>query len=236
MTPSVNLSFLHLITTADPIVKCVITVLLLSSFIVWAILFDKLIKFRDLKHSADAFEKKFWDASDWIQLYENYKNKIKHPTSKIFCIAMQQWVDAYQRQAEHKTPSTWNHSGLCQRITLSLETAVAKIEDDVSGNLEIVSMIASVSPFVGLFGTVWGIINSFKAIASAGNVGLQVVAPGIAEALITTAIGILVAVIALCLHSVLRAKVNNFINRMEHFKGEMINLISREVDYNNPKD
>ena len=223
-----NLTIVSIISDADIIVKLVILLLFLASFCSWVIIFDKLIKFRTLTFRANRFEKEFWSGKEMIPLYNKAKKFNNHPLSHVFVTAINEW----QLQTDINSSDITAKERLKERIYQSMSVAKSKSLLDIKNNINFLATIASVSPFIGLFGTVWGIMNSFSAIAGSQNTNLAVIAPGISEALFATAIGLFAAIPALIFYNSFVNKLNIYNNRIDDFITEIINLLSRELDKN----
>ena len=221
-----NLTVTSIISDADIIVKLVILSLFLASFCSWVIIFDKLIKFRTLIFKANKFEREFWSGKEIIPLYNKAKKKNNHPLSHVFVTAINEW----QLQSDIAISDIPAKERLKERIYQSMMVAKSKAFLDIKNNINFLATIASVSPFIGLFGTVWGIMNSFSAIAGSQNTNLAVIAPGISEALFATAIGLFAAIPALIFYNSFINKLNIYSNRVEDFIIEIMNLLSRELD------
>ncbi len=224
-----DFSFLNLILKSDIVIKFVVAILILFSLMTWAILFEKTINIKNIHIKADAFEKKFWSGIMLEEFYEKNRNKLKHPLGEVFGAAMYEWIlsDTNRSIAAVELIKT----GLRERIENGISVALEKISEQNDKYISMLNTIATTSPFIGLFGTVWGIMNSFKALGgSVGNVGLQAVAPGIAEALLTTAIGIIVAVNAIIIYAVIDAKLEKATRRIDIFAKELHGILSRELD------
>jgi biopolymer transport protein TolQ len=221
-----NLALVSLISDADIIVKLVILILFLASFISWAIIFDKIFKFKFLNFKAKKFENDFWSGREISQLYDEMKDNDTHPMSHVFVTAINEW----QLQAELKIEDSDAKERLKERIYQSMMVAKNRALGKVQKNVNFLATISSASPFIGLFGTVWGIMNSFSAIVGSKNTSLAVVAPGISEALFATAIGLFAAIPALIFYNYFVNKINIYNSRVEDFSIEIMNLLSRELD------
>ena len=221
-----NLAVTSFISDADLIVKMVIFLLFLASFCSWAIIFDKLIKFKILNSRARKFEKQFWSGKEIVPLYEKAKRQDNHPLSHVFVIAINEW----QLQAEINLSDVYAKERLKERVYQSMMVAKSRMFNRVRKNINFLATVASTAPFIGLFGTVWGIMNSFSAIVGAQNTNLAVVAPGISEALFATAVGLFSAIPALIFYNYFVNQLNLYNSRVEDFCIEIINLLSRELD------
>ena len=223
-----DLSILGLIGSADLVVKFVLLILLASSIWSWAIIIDKFILFRQTEKQNELFEKVFWSGQLLDQLYERIRNKAYYPLSVVFVAAMDEW--SKQKSASHNSSLSYLSIGLKERIMQAMDTARNKEIDRLEKNLSFLAIVASSATFVGLFGTVWGIMNSFQSIAMAKNATIAVVAPSIAEALFATAIGLVAAVPASIFYSFLTTKINNISSKVDDFSNELGSLLSQEID------
>ncbi len=186
-----DLSLWSLFLQADWVVKAVMVGLLLASVCVWAIIFDKLASIRRANRSADAFEDSFWSGNSLEDLYRREGERPAHPIAAVFGSAMREW----QRSAERlHSGSELAAAGTQERLDRAMTVTVQREMERLERWMVFLASVGSVAPFVGLFGTVWGIMNSFAAIAGMQNTNLAVVAPGIAEALFATAIGLVAAI------------------------------------------
>jgi biopolymer transport protein TolQ len=228
MQASTSISIFSLLLKADLIIKIISLSLVVLSVVVWAIFFEKMSSFKMAHSRADAFEKKFWSGIMLEEFFDKNRNKLKHPIGKIFAAAMNEWLTSDTNQSISAIELI--KIGIRERMLRTTQVAFTEIETSYSKNMSLISTIATLAPFIGLFGTVLGIMNSFKAIAGASNASLNVVAPGIAEALVTTAIGILVAIIALSFHVYITNHLNKLLDRVEAFRVEINNILSRELD------
>ncbi len=221
-----DFSLLSLFDRADWIIRSVIIMLLLASFWSWAIIIDKYFRFRRLRSQSNKFEDVFWSGKSLDDLYDKLGHRPDHPMALMFASAMREW----RRSAEGGAITSANSAGVKDRIDRVMRVTEARELDRVERFLSFLATVGSTAPFVGLFGTVWGIMNSFQSIASQNNTTLAVVAPGIAEALFATALGLLVAIPAVVAY-------NNFINardrfavRLNGFGEEFQAILSRQLD------
>ena len=217
-----HMSAWSLFLQADLIVKSVILGLLLASLWSWAIIFDKVLRLRSLFRQAEDFEEKFWSGSSLEDLYERIGAKPREPMSAIFVAAMREWKRSFTGSSAYM--------GLQARIEKVLDVSIAREVERLESQLLVLASVASAGPFVGLFGTVWGIMTSFRSIAASKNTSLAVVAPGIAEALFATAIGLFAAIPALIFYNILQGRVARSQARMESFADEFSSILSRQID------
>lgn len=224
-----DMSILSLVGQADIVVKIVMLLLLLASLWSWAIIFDKLLKLRYTLLKTERFEKIFWSGQLLDQLYERIQNRVDHPMAAVFVAAMQEWS---RRNTGQLSSESSNHLfvGVKERIFQAMQVASNREIDRLERNLSFLATVGSAAPFIGLFGTVWGIMNSFQSIAASKNTTLAVVAPGIAEALLATAVGLFAAIPAVIFYNMFSTKLNNLTGRIEDFSSELGALLSRELD------
>lgn len=222
-----HLSIFSMISSADMMAKVVMLILILASIWSWTIIFEKLISLRSIKKKISAFEAFFWSGQVLDQLYEAAKKKIDNPLSAIFISAMTEC-----KRNDPKRPTTdgllkiGQKDRIFQGMNLVRDREIEKLEK----NLGFLAIVGSNALFVGLFGTVWGIMHSFQSIAASKNTTLAVVAPGIAEALLATAIGLIAAVPCVIFYSHLISQVNSISNKMDDFIGELNTILSRAID------
>ncbi len=224
---SADLSIMSLIFSSDFIGKSVMLLLLLASIWSWAIIINKLLHYAQIKKRIKAFEKLFWSGKQIDALYDSVKNAIDNPLSAIFVGAI--------REAKKSRPSDNAKSdkiliGHKDRIIGAMHLARNRAMEKLETKLNFLATVASSAPFIGLFGTVWGIMHSFQSIATSKNTSLAVVAPGIAEALLATAIGLFAAIPATIFYNYLYSEVNNINNDVDDFMGELSSLLSRAID------
>jgi biopolymer transport protein TolQ len=222
-----DMSILSLISNADLVVKLVLLILFIASLISWAIIFEKLATFSSLFSKATQFEKVFWSGQLLDQLYERIKTKADHPLAIIFVSAMHEWI---RSDVKRGNMTDGLRSSIKERLYQVMNMSINKEMDKVEGNIGMLAITASISPFIGLLGTVWGIMHSFQSIAISKNTTLAVVAPGIAEALFATAIGLFAAIPAAIFYNILNKKLNNLNSRLDDFSNELGTLLTRELD------
>lgn len=219
-----KLSLLSLVLESDLVSKSVLIVLAVSSIWSWAIIIERLIFFRRLKIKMGQFDKIFWDAKSLDTLYQFTKGKADNPLARIFVTAMEEC------QALKKSASSSARSGTKERILYAINSAKNSELTKAERNLPVLAVFGSKAPFVGLFGTVWGIMHSFQSIAASKNTSLAVVAPGIAEALLATAVGLIVSIPAIVAYNFFVAKVNSLESLIQDFMSDLYNLFSRLLD------
>ncbi|HWA44726.1 MAG TPA: protein TolQ [Hypericibacter adhaerens] len=225
--PPADLTIIGLFMQADIIVKVVILILLLASFWTWAIIFDKVIRIRRLTGQADKFEESFWSGGSLEELFDRISNRPPDPMSAIFVAAMREW----RRSAAKGLLGTDQlRTSLQDRIERVMDITLGREMEQLERHLIYLASVGSSAPFIGLFGTVWGIMNSFASIAAAKNTTLAVVAPGIAEALFATALGLVAAIPAVLAYNKLSGDISRYGHRLEAFSGEFGAILSRQLE------
>jgi len=226
-TVSHSLSILDLVGQADLIVKLVLLLLLLASFWSWAVIFDKLMRLRRLRQSAASFEETFWSGGSLDDLFDRVGQRPIDPMSAVFAAAMREW----RRSAAKGLLGTANmRASLQQRIERVMNVTVGREMERAERFMTFLATVGSTAPFVGLFGTVWGIMDSFQSIAASKNTSLAVVAPGIAESLFATALGLVAAIPAVVAYNKLANDFGRYAGRLEAFSSEFSAILSRQLD------
>jgi biopolymer transport protein TolQ len=221
-----SFSLVSMFLRADIVVKAVMLLLLAASLWSWTIIFNKLVTLSGLKRKARRFEKLFWSGQSLDELYQQFAARNDHPLSAMFIAALREWRRAF----DGGTPRESLLAGVKERIDKAMSVTILRETDGIEKNLGILATIGSVSPFVGLFGTVWGIMNSFSAIAARHDTTLAVVAPGIAEALFATAMGLLAAIPAVIFYNRFVAEIGRYVNQLDAFSDEFSAILSRQLD------
>ena len=222
-----DLSILSLVARADLIVKFVLILLLGSSIWCWAIIFDKVRSIRRVSAKASEFEEVFWSGGSLEDLYDRIGTKADHPMAVLFASAMREW----RRSGAHGlVDSDRLTTGVQERIGQVMRLTISRELDRLERYLGVLATVGSTAPFIGLFGTVWGIMNSFQSIALSKNTSLAVVAPGIAEALFATAFGLVAAIPEVVAYNKFSGDLNRFSGRLEGFAGEFAAILSRQLD------
>jgi biopolymer transport protein TolQ len=222
-----HLSIFELFLQSDSIVKMVMLILLLASFWSWAVIFDKTLRLRRLRQAAESFEETFWSGGSLDDLFDRVGQRPIDPMSAVFGAAMREW----RRSASKGLLGTAvMRASLQQRIERVMNVTVGREMDRVERFMAFLATVGSTAPFVGLFGTVWGIMDSFQSIAASKNTSLAVVAPGIAEALFATAIGLIAAIPATIFYNKFTSEVNRQAQRLEGFADEFSAILSRQID------
>ncbi len=220
-----DLSVLSLFMQADIVVKLVMLALLAASVWVWAIVFEKIVTLRRANREATRFEDRFWSGGSLDDLYEQEGVKARHPIAAVFGAAMAEW-----RRSLRGTGVDPARTGVQQRVDRAMNVTITREMQRMGRYMIFLASVGSVAPFVGLFGTVWGIMHSFSSIAAMHNTNLSVVAPGIAEALFATAIGLVAAIPAVLAYNKLSADLDNFASRLEGFGAEFAAILSRQSE------
>jgi len=221
-----DLSLWGLFLQADWVVKLVMIGLLFASIWVWAIVFDKVTAVRRANRAADSFEDAFWSGGSLEELARKEGEVPAHPMAAVFVAAMREW----RRSAPHLAGSGFAATGLKERVERAMAVTVQREMERLERWMTFLASVGSVAPFIGLFGTVWGIMNSFTAIAGMQNTNLAVVAPGIAEALFATAIGLVAAIPAVLAYNKISTDLARFAARLEGFAAEFSAILSRQAE------
>lgn len=221
-----NFSIVESFLRADIIVKTVMVLLLLASLWSWAIIINKGIALGNLKRKAAKFEKTFWSGQSLDELYQQFAARNDHPMAAMFVAALREWRRAFEGGAPKESQIT----GIKERIEKAMNVTIMRETDGIERQLGFLATVGSVAPFIGLFGTVWGIMNSFTAIAARHDTTLAVVAPGIAEALFATAMGLFAAVPAVIFYNRFINEISRYANRLDAFAEEFSAILSRQLE------
>jgi biopolymer transport protein TolQ len=221
--PATDMSFVHLFLSASFVVKLVMIGLLSASVWGWAVIIDKLIAFKNIKREADDFERAFWSGQHLDELYQLLTQRRNRTLPAVFVGAMREWKRSVE--GAPKLPG-----GVLMRVQRVMDNTITAEVDRMERRLMFLATVGSTAPFVGLFGTVWGIMSSFQSIAASKNTSLAVVAPGIAEALFATALGLLAAIPAVIFYNKFSHEVGRHSARLESFSNEFMAILSRQVD------
>ena len=222
-----DLSFLGLFLNADLIGKTVIILLVLASFWSWAIIIEKLMRLRRLQARANEFEDMFWSGGSLDDLYDRVGATPPCPMTAMFSAAMREWR---RSSAKGLALAGQVKAGLQSRIERVMGVTFGRELDRLERYMSFLASVGSTAPFIGLFGTVWGIMNSFHAIAATKNTSLAVVAPGIAEALFATALGLVAAVPAVIAFNKINSELARYAGRLEAFSHEFNAILSRQLE------
>jgi biopolymer transport protein TolQ len=223
MAAEIDFSMLALFARATFTVKVVMLLLLLASFWSWAIIIQKFINYRRAKTESQSFDQAFWSGEPLDELYEKIGEAPRGASERIFSSGMLEWRRSHRDDGRLI-------AGAQARIDRSMDVAIAKESEDLNGGLSFLATVGSTAPFIGLFGTVWGIKHSFEQIAISQNTNLAVVAPGIAEALLATGMGLLAAIPAVIFYNKLSADSDRIVGGYEAFADEFATILSRQLD------
>jgi len=227
-----DLSIITLFLQADLIVKIVCVLLLAASFWSWAVIFDKIVKLRRLRRDAESFEETFWSGGSLDDLYDRIGTRPADPMSAVFAAAMREWR---RTAARGRVPNPGTRTGgLQERIERVMQVTMGREMDRLERFMPFLATVGATAPFVGLFGTVWGIMNSFQSIAAAKNTSLAVVAPGIAESLFATALGLVAAIPAVIAYNKFATDFSRYAGRLDGFATEFSAILSRQLDEKGP--
>ena len=213
LASSADFSLINLFIRADIIVKSVIILLIACSIYSWAVIIEKFKLFKKINQSSEEFETKFWNSRSAETFYNNLPSNIDDPMALVF-------KDAMQSLLKRKSKTDLNN-----RMTTMLETGIEKQMNKISKGFTFLATVGSTAPFIGLFGTVWGIMNSFQSIAISRNTSLAIVAPGIAEALFATALGLLAAIPAVIAYNKFNNDSIKYSQRLENFSKRFLTII-----------
>ena len=222
LSQGASFSPVQLFLDADLVVKAVIIGLALASIWVWTIIVSFVVKIRSISGQSEAFEREFWRTED-VDGYFKQHGKSDLPIARVFAAGLAEW----RRSTAVKTP---DRQGTRERLATAMDSAIAAESEKLANRLNFLATTGAVAPFVGLFGTVWGIMRSFSAIAAEQNSSLAVVAPGIAEALFATAIGLFAAIPAVIAYNRFSHRLNQYEARMGRFADGFHGLLSRELE------
>ena len=213
LASNTDFSLVSLFLRADIIVKSVMIILVAFSIYSWAIIFDKIRLFRKINKSAEEFEEKFWKSKSAETFYNNLPSATNDPMAEVFKSSMQMVMKSRSK------------SNLSERLEGVLEANIEKQMTNVDKNYTFLATVGSTAPFIGLFGTVWGIMNSFQSIAISRNTSLAIVAPGIAEALFATALGLLAAIPAVVAYNKFNNDSKKYSEKLENFSKRFLTII-----------
>ena len=213
LASSADFSILNLFLRADVIVKSVIIILIASSIYSWAIIIEKYRLFKKINKSSDEFENKFWKSRSAESFYNNLPEKMDDPMANVFKDTMQVIIKSKSK------------SNLPNRLESMLEVSIEKQMNNLEKNYTFLATVGATAPFIGLFGTVWGIMNSFQSIAISRNTSLAIVAPGIAEALFATALGLLAAIPAVVAYNRFNNDSKKYSQKLESFSKRFLSII-----------
>ncbi len=220
---NIDFSILALFARATITVKVVMMTLLAASFWSWSIILQKFINYRKSRKENAAFEELFWSGQPLDALYEQLGESPVSAPEKVFVAGMAEWRRSHRSDGELI-------AGAQARIDRAMNVALGRVSDELNKGLIVLATTGAIAPFVGLFGTVWGIMNAFKEIATQQSTNLAVVAPGIAEALLATALGLLAAIPAVVFYNKLSGDADRLVAEQEVFADEFSMILSRQLD------
>jgi biopolymer transport protein TolQ len=222
-TQAPDLSIWALFWQADIIVKTVMVGLLIASVWCWAIIVDKSMLYGRVRREMNRFERTFWSGQSLEELYQDMSDRKSMGLGAVFVAAMKEWKRSHEQNAA-------SFIGMQARLEKVLDVAISRESENLEKRLGFLATVGSASPFIGLFGTVWGIMNAFSAISQSSSTNLAVVAGPIAEALFATALGLLAAIPAVIAYNKLSGDANKMIGRLEGFADEFSTILSRQLE------
>ncbi|WP_324753395.1 protein TolQ [Roseovarius sp. Pro17] len=223
LAQDIDFSMWGMFAQATFVVKLVMLMLIIASFWAWAIIVQNLIMYRKARTEAEAFDRQFWSGEPLDELFEQIGTEPDGQSQRIFASGMMEWRRSHRNDGGMI-------AGATARIDRSMDVAIAKESEALQSGLPVLATVGSTAPFVGLFGTVWGIMHAFIGIAASQNTSLAVVAPGIAEALLATALGLLAAIPAVIFYNKLSADSDRIVAGYEAFADEFATILSRQLD------
>lgn len=223
LASEVDFSLTALFLQATPTVKVVMLMLIIASFWAWAIIVQKFINYRTARRQAEEFDRAFWSGEPLDELFDKIGAQPIGAPERIFTAGMTEWRRSHREDGQLI-------AGATSRIDRSMDVAIAKEEEKLNHGLGFLATVGATAPFIGLFGTVWGIKHAFEEIAIAQNTNLAVVAPGIAEALVATAFGLVAAIPAVIFYNKLSADADRIASGYEAFADEFSTILSRQLD------
>ncbi len=217
---AIDFSLTSLFFQADFMVQLVMLMLIGASIWSWAIMFERYMYFKRTHHTMRAFESIFWSGESLESLYNRFNNRSRDPMAAVFCAGVVEWEKSQKTDPKR----------LMERLDQVMNNALTKEIEPLEGRIGSLATIGSISPFVGLFGTVWGIVNSFRSIGAQKTTSLAVVAPHISEALFATALGLLAAIPAVMAYNRFSGDINKITRNTEIFMNDFLVLLSRKLD------
>lgn len=216
----IDLSLSSLFLQADFMVQLVMLLLIAASIYSWAIILERYAYFKRLNLMMKKFQDVFWSGDSLESLYSRFNHKNRDPMAAVFCAGVAEWQKS----------SKLDHKRLMERLDQVMSNALAKEQDRLEGKIGLLATVGSIAPFVGLFGTVWGIVNSFRSIGTQKTTSLAIVAPHISEALFATALGLLAAIPAVMAYNRFAASINKVTRNTQIFLNDFLLLLSRKQD------
>ncbi len=217
------ISFIDLILNASLLVQLVMAILMLASFVSWTMIFHKWFTLKWLNQTSDEFEDSFWSVGDLGALYRDW-NDSNRKSGAIDLI----FIDGYRELSRLSSRQSIERADIVDGVHRAMRVALNRAEDNINSNLSFLATVGSTSPYIGLFGTVWGIMNSFRALGSLQTATISAVAPGIAEALIATAMGLFAAIPAVIAYNRFSYKADQLLSRYETFSEEFLSIVNRQ--------
>ena len=221
---NLDISIWGLILQADLVVRIVMLILLFLSIFSWSIIFEKTTKIKRLARKAKKFELEFWSGVNIDTLYKSVGTNVTHPMEAIFITGMKEITTVSSKNLSSDT-----YFVIEKRIEKAMFSTLNREIEGLEKNINFLATTGSAAPFIGLFGTVWGIMNSFQSIATSKNTSLAIVAPGIAEALLATALGLLAAIPAVIAYNKISTDINRYYNQLENFLNDFSNILSKHL-------
>ena len=221
---NLDISIWGLVLQADLVVRIVMLILLFLSIFSWSIIFEKTAKIKRLSSKAKKFELEFWSGVNIDTLYKSVGTNVTHPMEAIFITGMKELTVASSKNLSSNT-----YFIIEKRIEKAMFSTLNREIEGLEKNINFLATTGSAAPFIGLFGTVWGIMNSFQSIATSKNTSLAIVAPGIAEALLATALGLLAAIPAVIAYNKISTDINRYYNQLEIFLNDFSNILSKHL-------
>lgn len=228
MNSSVDVSIFELFMNADIVVKLVIVGLVAVSVWSWAIVFEKFALFAKARKEADKFEQVFWSGQSLDELYQALAQRRNTGMAALFVAAMREWKRSTEGESSDRGARSM--AGLQLRVVKVMEVTVSREVERLERRLTFLATVGSTAPFVGLFGTVWGVMASFQAIGTSNSTSLVAIAPGIAEALFATALGLVAAIPAVIFYNKFSSDAARHAGRLEGFADEFSAILSRQID------
>lgn len=222
-----DMSMWGLFLQADPIVKAVMFILIIASVWSWSIIFAKRSTLKNLNKKANTFEDSFWSGEPLDKIYQRVKKSKHDPMLNTFSSGMEEWQAGIAAGVPSKASM---QASLRQRVERAMTVSITREMNALERGMTFLASVGSTAPFIGLFGTVWGIMGSFSSIAATNNTSLAVVAPGISEALFATALGLVAAIPAVVAYNVFSTGLNRYADRLEAFTDEFSAILSRHLD------
>ncbi|MFT4721776.1 MAG: biopolymer transport protein TolQ [Candidatus Azotimanducaceae bacterium] len=218
------LSILDLVLNASIVVQCVMAILIMASLVSWVMIFQRGFGLATIRRESIEFENEFWSGKDLRKIYLEIEASERHPVGMEFI-----FVAGFKEFTRLRQQKETDPDRIMQSVQRSMRVALSKEEERLETSLPFLATVGSTSPYIGLFGTVWGIMNSFRGLATVNQASLSVVAPGISEALVATAIGLFAAIPAVIAYNRFAAQVEIIVNRLDAFTEEFSGILYRGI-------